>query len=160
MWLSGRIGKAYRLPSEAEWEYATRATTTPSQQPRYYFGNNALDLCKYANGADESSSFSWKNHCKDGFPYTSPVGSFQPNGFGLYDMLGNVWNWTEDCWNDTYNGGPADTSAWTRGDCSRRVVRGGSWDDSPVNLRSAYRAMGPSADGRGSSYGFRVARML
>jgi formylglycine-generating enzyme required for sulfatase activity len=87
MWLARRIGKAYRLPSEAEWEYATRATTAPSQQPRYYFGNNALDLCKYANGADESSNFSWKNHCNDGLPYTSPVGSFQPNGFGLYDML-------------------------------------------------------------------------
>ena len=91
---------------------------------------------------------------------TVPVGSFSSNGFGLYDMHGNVWEWVEDCWHDSYSGAPTDESAWTTGgDCSSRVFRGGSWHYEPWFLRSAYR-FGASTDLRFSFYGFRVARTL
>ena len=89
---------------------------------------------------------------------TAPVGSFPANAFGLYDMVGNVWEWTEDCWNETYRGAPADGSPWT-GDCSRRVVRGGSWGRDPDFLRSAYRDRSLAVN-RAYSLGFRVARTL
>jgi formylglycine-generating enzyme required for sulfatase activity len=80
-------------------------------------------------------------------------------GFGLYDMVGNVWEWTEDCWNASYNGAPADGSAWTSGDCSRRVVRGGSWSTYPVNLRAANRPWN-APDIRDVHLGFRLGRTL
>ena len=88
---------------------------------------------------------------------THPLGEKLPNAFGLYDMHGNVWEWTEDCWNENYNGAPTDGRAWTKEDCSRRVVRGGSWGSGPRNLRSAYRNGGTTA-GRSSFDSFRVAR--
>ena len=90
---------------------------------------------------------------------TAPVGSFAANQFGLYDMVGNVWEWTEDCWHDSYEGAPADGSAWTSGDCNLRVVRGGSWSDDPDFLRSAYRDRDSSVI-RSNDLGFRVARTL
>jgi len=90
---------------------------------------------------------------------TAPVGSFPANRFGLYDMVGNVWEWTQDCWNESYQGAPADGSPWTSGDCSRRVVRGGSWGGDPGILRSAYRVRG-TTDYRDYALGFRVARTL
>ena len=90
---------------------------------------------------------------------TAPVGSFPANPYGLYDMVGNVWEWTEDCWNESYHGAPADGSAWTSGDCSRRVVRGGSWAYDPDFLRSAYRGRYASGS-RVNILGFRVARTL
>jgi len=90
---------------------------------------------------------------------TAPVGSFPANKFGLYDMVGNVWEWTEDCWNGSYQGAPADGSAWTSGDCGQRVVRGGSWFNYPDDLRSANR-FGDTSGIRNSSLGFRVARTL
>ncbi len=90
---------------------------------------------------------------------TAPVGSFPANPFGLYDMVGNVWEWTEDCWNVSYQGAPADGSPWTSGDCSRRVVRGGSWDVNPDILRSAARGR-YITDFRDVFLGFRVARTL
>ena len=88
-----------------------------------------------------------------------PVGSFPENGFGLHDVHGNVWEWVEDCYHDSYEGAPVDGSAWVSGDCSYRVMRGGSWNDSPRNLRSASRLRNTTGY-RSNSNGFRVARTL
>ena len=97
--------------------------------------------------------------CDDGHYQTAPVGTYQANGFGLYDMLGNVSEWTQDCWNESYVGAPHDGRAWESGDCSRRVLRGGSWLYEPRILRSAGRAMNIS-DLRSKFYGFRIARSV
>ena len=136
-WLSKKTRQKYRLPSEAEWEYASRA----GGAGRYFFGDSSALLCKYGNGVDASSKFKWQNKtCSDGYgARTSPVGSFLPNNFGLHDTIGNVWEWVEDCWNDNYNGAPIDGSSWTTGDCSNRGTRGGSWLNDPRFLRSAHR---------------------
>ena len=122
-------------------------------QSRGVPGATESGQCRYANGDDDDVS------CSDGYEYTAPVGSFAPNAFGLYDVLGNVWEWTQDCWNGSYAGAPADGSAWQSGDCGRRVLRGGSWVSVPRDLRSAYRIR-YSAGFRNSGIGFRVARTL
>jgi len=157
-WLSRKTGKRYRLLSEAEWEYAARAGS-PAQ---YAFNGSVADLCGYANGADRGSVFDWRNNsCSDGFAErTAPVGRFRANAFGLYDMLGNLWEWTADCWHDKYDGAPADGAAWTSGgDCSRRVLRGGSWDSRPKNLRAAFRT-GDRSTAQYNFVGIRIAREL
>jgi formylglycine-generating enzyme required for sulfatase activity len=165
-WLSSKTGKSYRLLTEAEWEYAARARTAPGTYPRYWFGNDAKDQCRYANGLDQeamakiSGTSSWIfAPCNDGYAYTSPVGSFAANGFGLHDMTGNAFQWTADCWSDNYRGAPSDGSARFAGDCNFRALRGGSWDDISVHLRSANRH-GERPDDRRSGFGFRVARTL
>jgi formylglycine-generating enzyme required for sulfatase activity/serine/threonine protein kinase len=136
-WLSKKTGKSYRLPSESEWEYAARAGSTT----KYSFGNSERDLCRYANHADTSTDYDWRNQaCSDGVgKQAAPVGSYEANDFGLLDMHGNVWELTQDCWNGSYADAPSDGSAWLRGDCDRRVVRGGSWQHIPDFLRSAAR---------------------
>ncbi len=141
-WLGEQAGKAYRLPSEAEWEYACRAGTTT----RYSFGDEITD--KDANyGEPELGK-------------TMEVGSYPANPWGLYDMHGNVWEWVEDDWHDTYNGAPDDGSAWTTGrDSDSRVLRGGSWYDARGSLRSAFRYR-VTAGNRLNLLGFRVARTL
>jgi formylglycine-generating enzyme required for sulfatase activity len=156
-WLSQKTGETYRLPSEAEWEYAARA----GGADRYFFGNSVSMLCKYGNGVDASSDFKWRNKkCKDGFgASTAPVGSFLPNNFGLYDTIGNVWEWLEDCWNDNYSGAPADGTSWNTGDCSNHGTRGGSWLNDPRFLRSAHRNRLYSAY-RKYNTGFRVVREI
>ena len=136
--LNAKTGKAYRLPSEAEWEYACHAGGRDE-----YCGSGRID------------EVGW--HDKNSGNTTHLVASKQPNAWGLHDMSGNVWEWTEDCWNGNYSGAPTDGSAWTSGDCSRRVVRGGSWLNFPQVLRSAYR-LGYSSAVRYSRIGFRVAR--
>jgi formylglycine-generating enzyme required for sulfatase activity len=142
----------YRLLSEAEWEYAARAGTTTAYpwgvKASHEFANYGKDECcdGLAQGRDK-----WVN--------TSPVGSFPANRFGLYDMHGNVWEWTEDCWNESYKGAPADGRPWTTGGCSRRVLRGGSWLDGPQLLRSANRFWYNSSNWY-VNYGFRLARTL
>ena len=146
-WLSRTTGKTYRLPSEAEWEYAARAGTTTAR----YWGEHHQDACRYANVDDA------EHGCRDGYAKTAPVGKFQPNRFGLYDMLGNVWEWTEDCSNGSYAGAPVDGSSWQRGDCSRRVLRGGSLYGSPGLVRAANRIRGATGS-HNSVGGFRVAR--
>ncbi len=134
----------YRLPSEAEWEYAARGGT----RSRYYFGD----------GIDKRlGQYAWYD--KNAGDRQRPVAGKKPNAFGLYDMLGNVWEWTEDCWNESYQGAPADGSAWTSGECGKRVVRGGSWFDVPLYLRAAVR-FGDRMDRRINYDGFRVVRAL
>ena len=161
-WLSTKTGHVYRLPTEAEWEYAARAGTTTAR----YFSDNPAEFCRYTNVGDldyseQHPGDSGVNRaCRDGYAFTSPVGSFPPNQFGLYDMLGNVLNWTEDCSNANYNGAPTDGTAWQSGDCGRRVVRGGSWDMDLSGARSANRRIGALTSYRGTFLGFRVARTL
>jgi len=136
--LSQKTGKNYRLPSEAEWEYAARAGSTTA----YHWGDSDSDLDEYA----------WHSENTIG---TSPVGLKKANQFGLYDTLGNVWEWTQDCWNENYKGAPADGIEWLEGDCIRRVLRG-AWGF-PSDLRSAFR-QSYAADRRYYLFGLRVAK--
>ena len=144
-WLSKMTGQPYRLLTEAEWEYAARAGTTTA----YYWGD---DTGKGNANCDGCGS-QWDAK------QTSPVGSFAANQFGLYDMAGNVLQWVQDCYRGNYDGAPTDGSAWTSGDCSNRVVRGGSWDNLPRVLRSAGR-VGITSGDRDVDLGFRVGRTL
>ena len=151
-WLSSQTGAEYRLPSEAEWEYAARAGTGT----KYSWGNEiGLNLanCHGCGIRWDNQGIRWDNQ------RTLPVGSFRANAFGLYDMHGNVREWVEDCWDGSYAGAPSDGDAWLSGDCGRRVLRGGSWLDDPRYLRAAYRR-GLSTGYRSDHLGFRVARTL
>ncbi len=159
-WLSQKTGKNYRLLSEAEWEYAARAGTTTTR----FWGDDGNMSCGYANGSDLTAHAQVPGfdkfvvaNCNDRYAYTAPVGSYRPNAFGLHDLLGNVWEWTQDCWNENYSGAPADGSASVTGNCSQRVVRGGSWFFNPQFLRAAFRLWDSTAV-RGNFGGFRVAR--
>jgi formylglycine-generating enzyme required for sulfatase activity len=140
-WLSKETGQLYRLPSEVEWEYACRA------------GTKTLYWWRDDPPSPQEANFG-KNVGK-----TSEVGSYPHNRWGLYDMEGNVREWVEDCWNESYEGAPTDGSAWTSGDCGRRVLRGGSWATKLESLRSANR-FGDLSDDRDVNAGFRVARTL
>ncbi len=146
-WLNSKVkGAPYRLPSEAEWEYAARAGSSA----RFSFGDSDAALGDHAWYGSNSGS------------RTHPVGEKQPNAFGLYDVHGNVWEWVQDCWHGSYNGAPSDGSAWmnaSEGDCSYAVLRGGSWNDSPRYLRSAIRSR-DRRENRYNGIGFRVARTL
>ena len=161
-WLSGETGEEYRLLSEAEWEYVARAGTRTAR----HWGASSSGQCRYENGydgtADAKHNFSWDPvSCSDGFADTAPVGSFEPNAFGLYDVLGNVFEWTEDCWNESYAGAPTEGSPWASGDCSPRVLRGGSWNSSNRSyLRSANRYRIPAGLRSFSLNGFRLARTI
>jgi len=158
-WLNRVTGSNYRLPSEAEWEYAARAGT----QSPFYTGS-----CIYADQANYNYDFEYNdcgvNQTTKTFNqnHTLPVGSFNRNPYELLDMAGNVWEWTQDCWHDTYEGAPQNGEAWLESDggaCDLRVVRGGGWNNIPVFLRSAVRD-GFQRDGRGSNLGFRLARTV
>jgi formylglycine-generating enzyme required for sulfatase activity len=143
-WLSQKTGQTYRLPSEAEWEYAARAgTNTP-----FWWGRDVGS--RQANCRECGTGTSAQ---------TSPVGSYKPNSFGLYDTAGNVAEWVEDCWNDSYRNAPKDGSAWTAGQCALRVLRGGSYDSQAKTVRSTARFR-YDTDVRYSSNGFRVVREL
>jgi formylglycine-generating enzyme required for sulfatase activity len=149
-WLDRKTGESYRLPSEAEWEYAARAgTKTP-----FWWGPD-MDKGAAPVHCDGCGS-KW-----DG-KETAPVGSFQPNPWGLYDMAGEVWEWTTDCWHETYQNAPADGTAWTAangGECDSHVIRGGSWTGSPQDRRSAKR-LSYGTNAAASDQGFRLARDL
>jgi formylglycine-generating enzyme len=166
-WLARKTGQSYRLPSEAEWEYAARAGTTTS----HYWGNDLDSICLYENVRDATAKkeLPWAHdwpavNCADGYAFTAPVGSFMPNPFGLYDMLGNASEIVADCIHDqNYIGAPTDGSAWASGDCSQyriagHAMRGGSWQFTAEGARAAARSF--VQQDRASSNGLRVARSL
>jgi formylglycine-generating enzyme required for sulfatase activity len=145
-WLSAQTGQTYRLPTEAEWEYAARAGTATA----YWWG----DEIGRGNANCDGCGSQWDDK------ETAPVGSFKPNAFGLFDTAGNVWEWVADCFHDNYKGAPADGSTWdASGSCPARVLRGGCWNSYSRNLRSANRLRYGTGD-RGYDIGFRVARTL
>jgi len=162
-WLSQVTGQTYRLLSEAEWEYAARAgTTTP-----FWWGSSIMPAQANYDGNFVYAGGGAKGEYRKA---TVPVGDFEANPWGLYNVHGNVWEWCEDIWrrediwgdgdNDYYNGAPADGSAWLQGgDASRRALRGGSWQNPPQDLRSANR-LWSSTDSRLGALGFRVGRTL
>ena len=149
-WLSRKTRHRYRLPTEQEWEYAARAG---AEGPRIW-GGDAARACRFANVSDLNGEKKLRGNgkphpCDDGFTFTSPVGSFEPNAFGLYDMIGNVWQWTADCWTPAAGGQP----------CGLRVLRGGSWMSDPSGARVTSRLRTEAADAD-INIGFRIARDL
>jgi formylglycine-generating enzyme required for sulfatase activity len=139
--LSQLTGKQYRLPSEAEWEYAARAGTS-----KEYYDSDEMDSL---------DAYAWFNANSGKEVHT--VGEKKPNHFGLYDMYGNVWEWTQDCWNPSYQGAPQTQAAWEEGNCEYRVNRGGSWSNVSRMLRSAFRSRF-AATLTSTYFGLRVAR--
>ena len=144
-WLSSQTGQTYRLLTEAEWEYAARAGSTTQFSWGSEMGYGRANCGGCGNEWD--------------FMQSAPAGSFEANAFGLYDMHGNVWEWVEDCWNAGYSDAPSNADAWLSGDCSQRVLRGGSWHDFPYDLRSAVRYAAGAGE-TSDSHGFRVARTI
>jgi len=160
-WISRKTGKKYRLPTEAEWEYAARGKILTSR----YWGRKPDDACLYANIADKTAqkiiklAASWEIHnCTDGYAYTAPVASFKANAYGLYDLLGNVWEWVADDYHKNYLGAPVGGSAWA-GDDNKHVLRGGSWYDAPNHVRAAGRDKSKPVS-RYDNIGFRIAREI
>lgn len=159
-WLSKKTGKPYRLPSEIEWEYAARAGTTTL----FHWGDDATQACRFANIADQESEAAIKRDyglkpkhvtpCDDKAGYASVVGLYEPNAFGLYDMIGNIFEFTRDCMNTDFPGAATNGSPRLTGDCTQHMIRGGGWKWQPFSagIRAA-----PSADFVGSVEGFRVA---
>jgi formylglycine-generating enzyme required for sulfatase activity len=156
-WLRRRTGKLYRLPNEAEWEYAARAGSTTV----YSFGDDITQLCDYGRFADLGTPFPWKNACRMEAVYGPlKAGSLRPNPWGLFDMHGNVWEWAEDCWTANPAELPTDGSALVRPEgCEMGVLRGGSWASGSTRLRSAMRLPLPSSS-QHENMGFRVALTL
>lgn len=160
-WISKKTGQTYRLPSEAEWEYAARGGT----QTAFPFAYDPKTVCKFANTSDKS----FENHnpklgrssaqCDDGFIWTSPVGSFPPNAFGLYDMVGNAWEWVADCHHDNYEGAPGDGSVWKGPEDCEYVARSGGWSSAASGARPSFRVPDPWAY-RGGGDGLRIVREL
>ncbi len=144
-WLSKATGKRYRLPTESEWEYAARSG-----------GKNEI----WAGTLDEAQLTDYAVYAAHSQNRTAPVGGKTPNGLGLHDTSGNVWEWVEDCWHKNYDDGPRDGSAWVEaegGNCEERVRRGGAWVNRPEFLRVSNRGRGP-ADYRDTVIGFRLAQ--
>ena len=160
-WLTRATGEAYRLPSEAEFEYALRA----GSKDRYWWGDRPPTrvLGNFTGDGDHSrTKRSWTRgfpRYADGHWGPAPASSFPANPFGLFDVDGNVSEWVADCWHDSYLRAPEDGSAWVNRGCERRVVRGGSWGSAPDQIRSAYR-VASRPDVRSGRIGFRVARDL
>jgi formylglycine-generating enzyme required for sulfatase activity len=151
-WISKTTGNSYHLLTEAEWEYAARGNTSANAPRTLYFWGN--DIGKNNANCDGCGNL-WDNK------QTARVSSFKPNAWGLYDMTGNVWQWVNDCYRDYANDAIGDGSTVTAGKCeSTHVLRGGAWNSSPRELRSARRYKGPFENFRSWSTGFRVARVI
>jgi len=161
-WLRHTTGKNYRLPTEAEFEYAARGGTTTA----YYWGNDLKEACAYENLGDKTFGERYSINlgtvipCTDGFADTAPVGSFKPNPFGLYDMLGNIFEVSADCWNENYAGAPSDGSAWTTGDCAKIVVRKGAYSVTRTWVFRAANRFWQTDVVKRNRVGFRVALSL
>jgi formylglycine-generating enzyme required for sulfatase activity len=164
-WLNTHVhNKSYRLLTEAEWEYAARAGTNTN----FFWGDDANTVCRHANSLDVTGRSKISGvtanketvSCEDGYAFTSPGGAFPANAFGLYDMAGDAWQWTEDCWHEDFTGAATDGSSWMTGDCNLHVLKGASWgNDSARLLRPAYRTRYPK-DFSDNYAGFRVAKTL
>lgn len=155
-WLSGKTGQSYSLPSESQWEYIARAGEEGD-----WLGGGPARICEYGNVAGEESGFRWQHpDCADPAAIeTLPAGSFKPNAFGIYDVVGNVAEWTLDCMNLSYLDAPADGSSWGRGICSSRITRGGSWFTGSREVRLPARFNLKNGD-RNDFTGFRVVRKV
>jgi formylglycine-generating enzyme required for sulfatase activity len=159
-WLSSKTGESYRLPTNSEWEYAARAGLGMNR----FWGIPPTEVCKFGNVYDRSAhaefEFEWEHlPCDDGRVVTAPVGSFEPNAFGLYDTIGNVFEWTEDCASPDWRGAPGNGKPWVSGDCSLRGYRGASWiTNEPYYLVESNRFKFLGA--RDTDLGFRVVRDL
>jgi formylglycine-generating enzyme required for sulfatase activity len=158
-WLSQKTGKQYRLPTEAEWEYAAEA----GKKTAWPWGNDvSKNACKSVNSIDISGHQKFPINesvdCDDKFTTTAPVGSFPANAWGLHDMLGNVWEMVSDCWHDNYDGAPTDGSSWDDGDCEQIVMKGGAWLENLWDTR--YAARWKFWRGADTAIGFRLARDL
>jgi formylglycine-generating enzyme required for sulfatase activity len=157
-WMTQHTGQIYRLLTEAEWEYAARAGSTS----RFYFGDNDSELCLHGNVADASArrqlQYISGASCDDGYAFVAPVASFLPNAWGLYDTIGNAWEWVQDC-KSAYVARTGDAKAVEVSDCPFRLLRGGGWGNRPGGARSANRDAGEPGH-RDNSTGFRLAREL
>ncbi len=165
-WLTHETGHTYRLPSEVEWEYAARAGTSTAR----FFSETGSDersllslACEYANVYDAGAAHDLDlsvpyARCVDGHTYTAPVATYRPNAFDLYDLIGNVREWTEDCYTASHEGRPDDARPWIwAGGCEQRVVRGGSYASRPSHARAAVREA--ELEGlRQADLGFRLVR--
>jgi len=166
MWLTQKTGKQYRIPSESEWEFLARGGTNSA---RYWGGARRDQVCKFANVQDQTLAMAIGMNmspsrareildmCSDNFIFTSPVGSFPPNAFGIYDAIGNVWEMVTDCWHLNYSGAPADGSSWESANCHSHVIRGAGWETDPDDARVTVRVESNPSNRR-STVGFRVVR--